>query len=140
MLHFATTLAGLADTGPILPYSSPLSAAQVEQLAGVAQALAARNAAASFEATSPIFAFASGRSGSNVSSTLRTRPLKNLRMPFVAERVMPCDAVAPPSSCATASMYSFAVNAVFGSPGELILPQGSDTAPKKMRRASGNGC
>jgi dihydrodipicolinate synthase/N-acetylneuraminate lyase len=43
VLHFATALAGLADTGPILPYSSPLSAAQLDQLAAVAQALAARN-------------------------------------------------------------------------------------------------
>jgi dihydrodipicolinate synthase/N-acetylneuraminate lyase len=46
VLHFATALAGLSDTGPILPYSSPLSAAQMDQLAGVAQALVAKNAAA----------------------------------------------------------------------------------------------
>jgi Dihydrodipicolinate synthase/N-acetylneuraminate lyase len=45
VLHFATALAGLADTGPILPYSSPLSAAQLDRLKGVAQALLARNAA-----------------------------------------------------------------------------------------------
>jgi dihydrodipicolinate synthase/N-acetylneuraminate lyase len=45
VLHFATALAGLSDTGPILPYSSPLSAEQLEQLKGVAQALLARNAA-----------------------------------------------------------------------------------------------
>jgi dihydrodipicolinate synthase/N-acetylneuraminate lyase len=46
VLHFATALAGLAETGPILPYSSPLSAGQMDQLAGVAQALLARNSAA----------------------------------------------------------------------------------------------
>jgi len=46
VLHFATALAGLSDTGPILPYSSPLPAARLEQLGVVAQALAARNAAA----------------------------------------------------------------------------------------------
>jgi len=45
VLHFATALAGLADTGPILPYSSPLSAAQMDQLASVSQALVARNSA-----------------------------------------------------------------------------------------------
>ncbi len=45
VLHFATALAGLSDTGPILPYSSPLSAGQLEQLKGVAQTLLARNAA-----------------------------------------------------------------------------------------------
>jgi dihydrodipicolinate synthase/N-acetylneuraminate lyase len=45
VLHFATALAGLSDTGPILPYSSPLAAGQLEQLKGVAQALLARNAA-----------------------------------------------------------------------------------------------
>jgi len=46
VLHFATALAGLSDTGPILPYFSPLTAGQVEQLTGVARALATRNAAA----------------------------------------------------------------------------------------------
>jgi dihydrodipicolinate synthase/N-acetylneuraminate lyase len=46
VLHFATAVAGLADTGPILPYSSALSEAQMHELAGVAQALAARNAVA----------------------------------------------------------------------------------------------
>jgi dihydrodipicolinate synthase/N-acetylneuraminate lyase len=45
VLHFATALAGLSETGPILPYSSPLSAEQLEQLKGVAQALLERNAA-----------------------------------------------------------------------------------------------
>jgi len=45
VLHFATALAGLSDTGPILPYSSPLSAEQLEQLKGAAQTLLARNAA-----------------------------------------------------------------------------------------------
>ncbi len=47
VLHFATALAGLADTGPILPYFSPLPAAQMEQLETVARTLATRNAAAS---------------------------------------------------------------------------------------------
>ena len=46
VLHFVTAVAGLAETGPILPYFSPLSAAQQEQLAGVAKALVARNAEA----------------------------------------------------------------------------------------------
>src|SRR5205823_5269918 len=44
VLHFATALAGLAETGPILPYFSPLTGAQEERLAEVARALAARNA------------------------------------------------------------------------------------------------
>ena len=44
VLHFATALAGLADTGPILPYFSPLSAAQLEQLAHVSKTLVERNA------------------------------------------------------------------------------------------------
>src|SRR5262249_26873258 len=44
VLHFATALAGLAETGPILPYFSPLTASQQQQLAGVARALVARNA------------------------------------------------------------------------------------------------
>jgi dihydrodipicolinate synthase/N-acetylneuraminate lyase len=43
VLHYATALAAIAETGPILPYSSPLSTAQLDQLAGIAQALAARN-------------------------------------------------------------------------------------------------
>jgi dihydrodipicolinate synthase/N-acetylneuraminate lyase len=47
VLHFATALAGLSDTGPILPYFSPLPAARMEQLGTVAKALAMRNAAAS---------------------------------------------------------------------------------------------
>src|SRR6266567_1554488 len=47
VLHFATALAGLADTGPILPYFSPLPAAQMEQLKEVARPLATGNAAAS---------------------------------------------------------------------------------------------
>jgi len=46
VLHFATALAGLADTGPILPYFSPLPAAQMEQLKEVAGTLAAANAPA----------------------------------------------------------------------------------------------
>src|SRR5205814_737776 len=44
VLHFATALAGLSDTGPILPYFSPLSAAQLEQLAQVSKTLVERNA------------------------------------------------------------------------------------------------
>jgi dihydrodipicolinate synthase/N-acetylneuraminate lyase len=46
VLHFATALSGLSATGPILPYSSPLSAAQQQQLAAVARALLAQNAVA----------------------------------------------------------------------------------------------
>src|SRR5437879_5150305 len=46
VLHFATALAGLADTGPILPYFSPLPAAQMEQLGEVARTLAAANSLA----------------------------------------------------------------------------------------------
>ena len=47
VLHFATELSGVCETGPILPYSSPLSAAQMEKLAGVSKALVTSNAAAS---------------------------------------------------------------------------------------------
>jgi dihydrodipicolinate synthase/N-acetylneuraminate lyase len=39
VLHHATAAAGLAETGPIPPYVSELSAAQLEQLAPVAGAL-----------------------------------------------------------------------------------------------------
>src|SRR5713226_8908687 len=46
VLHFATALAGLADTGPILPYFSPLPPAQMEQLREVARTLAAANSLA----------------------------------------------------------------------------------------------
>lgn len=46
VLHFATGLSGLCETGPILPYSSPLTAEQMEQLAGASRELVARNAAA----------------------------------------------------------------------------------------------
>ena len=46
VLHFATALAGLADTGPILPYFSPLPVAQMEQLQEVARTLAAANSLA----------------------------------------------------------------------------------------------
>src|SRR5262252_3811926 len=42
VLHFATALAGLSDTGPILPYSSPLADAQMTELAEVSRALATR--------------------------------------------------------------------------------------------------
>ena len=51
VLHFATALAGLSDTGPILPYFSPLSSAQLEQLAQVSKHLVERNTAASSIAT-----------------------------------------------------------------------------------------
>src|SRR5205807_9289289 len=47
VLHFATALAGLAETGPILPAFSPLAPAQMEQLEAVSRTLAARNAAVS---------------------------------------------------------------------------------------------
>jgi dihydrodipicolinate synthase/N-acetylneuraminate lyase len=45
VLHFAMALAGLSDTGPILPYFSALSPAQMEQLVQVSKTLASRNAA-----------------------------------------------------------------------------------------------
>jgi len=51
VLHFATALAGLSDTGPILPYFSPLSPAQVEQLAPVSKRLVEQNSAATTVAT-----------------------------------------------------------------------------------------
>lgn len=44
VLHQATELAGIAKTGPLLPYLSPLSEAQVEQLAPVALRLAEQDA------------------------------------------------------------------------------------------------
>jgi dihydrodipicolinate synthase/N-acetylneuraminate lyase len=44
VLHFATELAGVASTGPILPFLSPLSASQIDRLRPVAQALVERNA------------------------------------------------------------------------------------------------
>jgi dihydrodipicolinate synthase/N-acetylneuraminate lyase len=50
VLHFATALSGVSATGPILPYFSPLSAAQEKQLAEVSQALLARNAAGALAA------------------------------------------------------------------------------------------
>jgi dihydrodipicolinate synthase/N-acetylneuraminate lyase len=53
VLHFATALAGLSDTGPILPYFSPLPAARMEQLEAVSKTLATRNAAASTAAAQP---------------------------------------------------------------------------------------
>jgi dihydrodipicolinate synthase/N-acetylneuraminate lyase len=40
VLHHATELAGIAPTGPIPPYVSPLTASQLDQLAPVARALA----------------------------------------------------------------------------------------------------
>jgi dihydrodipicolinate synthase/N-acetylneuraminate lyase len=39
VLHHATELAGIAPTGPILPYVSPLNRQQLDQLRPVAQAL-----------------------------------------------------------------------------------------------------
>ena len=44
VLHHATELAGVAVTGPMLPFLSPLSAAQIEKLSPVARALVQRNA------------------------------------------------------------------------------------------------
>ena len=44
VLHHATELAGIATTGPIPPYISPLDAPRVQQLAPVAQALRERTA------------------------------------------------------------------------------------------------
>jgi dihydrodipicolinate synthase/N-acetylneuraminate lyase len=40
VLHHATELAGIAPTGPIPPYVSPLAAAQIDQLTPVARSLA----------------------------------------------------------------------------------------------------
>jgi hypothetical protein len=39
VLHHATELAGIAPTGPILPYVSPLHRQQIDQLRPVARAL-----------------------------------------------------------------------------------------------------
>ncbi|MBI3696136.1 MAG: hypothetical protein HY238_15020 [Acidobacteria bacterium] len=50
VLHAATDLAGLAATGPIPPFVSRLSAAQLDQFAPVVCALAERNAAPRTEA------------------------------------------------------------------------------------------
>ena len=44
VLHAAVELAGIARTGPMLPFLSALSSAQMEKLAPVARALAERNA------------------------------------------------------------------------------------------------
>ncbi len=44
VLHSAVELAGIARTGPFLPYLSPLSPEQAEKLAPVARTLAERNA------------------------------------------------------------------------------------------------
>ncbi len=46
VLHAATELAGIAATGPIPPFVSPLSRSQLEQLAPVARSLVERNARA----------------------------------------------------------------------------------------------
>ncbi|MEW6306536.1 MAG: dihydrodipicolinate synthase family protein [Verrucomicrobiota bacterium] len=43
VLHHSTELAGVANTGPLLPFLSPLSAEQLEKLAPVAKALVAAN-------------------------------------------------------------------------------------------------
>ena len=43
VLHHATSLAGIAETGPVPPFISELSPAQLEELAPVARALHARN-------------------------------------------------------------------------------------------------
>jgi dihydrodipicolinate synthase/N-acetylneuraminate lyase len=43
VLHMATKLAGIADTGPIPPFVSPLNGAQAAELEPVAQALAAQS-------------------------------------------------------------------------------------------------
>jgi dihydrodipicolinate synthase/N-acetylneuraminate lyase len=43
VLHMATKLAGIADTGPIPPFVSPLNDAQAAELEPVAQALAAQS-------------------------------------------------------------------------------------------------
>jgi dihydrodipicolinate synthase/N-acetylneuraminate lyase len=45
VLHHATELAGIACTGPILPYVSALDADQLEKLAPVARTLKERDAA-----------------------------------------------------------------------------------------------
>lgn len=46
VLHAATSLSGLAQAGPLIPYFSELSAAEMEQLAPVAKTLLLRNAEA----------------------------------------------------------------------------------------------
>ena len=46
VLHFATALSGIASTGPVPPYLSSLTEAQLQELSPVARALAERNAAA----------------------------------------------------------------------------------------------
>ncbi len=50
VLHFATDLGGVAKTGPILPFVSPLPASKMEKLAPVARALVKRNAQAAIPA------------------------------------------------------------------------------------------
>lgn len=46
VLHHAVELAGIADTGPLVPFLSPLNSQQLEKLAPVARALVGANAAA----------------------------------------------------------------------------------------------
>lgn len=43
VLHHAVELAGIAETGPVIPFLSPLSVSRLEQLAPVARALLAKN-------------------------------------------------------------------------------------------------
>jgi dihydrodipicolinate synthase/N-acetylneuraminate lyase len=44
VLHFATQHAGVAETGPVAPFLSPLSEKHLKEIAPVARALAERNA------------------------------------------------------------------------------------------------
>ena len=44
VLHHATELAGVAPTGPIPPYVSPLAAKQLDELTPIAQSLRKRDA------------------------------------------------------------------------------------------------
>jgi dihydrodipicolinate synthase/N-acetylneuraminate lyase len=53
VLHHATELAGIADTGPIPPYVSGLDAAQIERLGPVSRALREVDATAFAKATAP---------------------------------------------------------------------------------------
>jgi hypothetical protein len=43
VLHYATALAGIAETGDVPPFLSPLPEEQLSQLAAVARALVAQN-------------------------------------------------------------------------------------------------
>lgn len=46
VLHIATELAGVAKTGPLIPYLSPLTADQLQKLGPIARALVERNSCA----------------------------------------------------------------------------------------------